>query len=165
MPSLKIWEKTRARRTRCACACCFRFRRMARNFCSSCAPYRLRSHATCKRRNAPGATIKSRSWDGPACAKCILALVLGNQLTRPLFLLAQGTREVARGDYTPKREIRSKDELGFLTQSFNAMTRQLSDARAAVERNRNALEQAKAYLESVLANLSAGVFVFDRQFR
>ncbi|CCD29584.1 putative two-component sensor kinase [Candidatus Glomeribacter gigasporarum BEG34] len=95
----------------------------------------------------------------------ILALVLGNQLTRPLFLLAQGTREVARGDYTPKREIRSKDELGFLTQSFNAMTRQLSDARAAVERNRNALEQAKAYLESVLANLSAGVFVFDRQFR
>src|SRR5260363_43404 len=49
----------------------------------------------------------------------ILALVLGNQLTRPLFLLAQGTREVARGDYTPKREIRSKDELGFLTQSFN----------------------------------------------
>src|SRR5260363_211221 len=48
----------------------------------------------------------------------ILALVLGNQLTRPLFLLAQGTREVARGDYTPKREIRSKDELGFLTQSL-----------------------------------------------
>ncbi len=95
----------------------------------------------------------------------ILALVLGNQLTRPLFLLAQSTQEVAQGDYTPKREIKSRDELGFLTQSFNAMTRQLSDARAAVERNRIALENAKAYLESVLANLSAGVFVFDRQFR
>ncbi|MDR5832592.1 PAS domain-containing sensor histidine kinase [Caballeronia sp. LZ034LL] len=95
----------------------------------------------------------------------MLALALGNQLARPLFLLAQGTKEVAEGDYTPKREINSRDELGFLTQSFNAMTRQLSEARAAVENNRVALEHSKAYLESILANLTAGVFVFDRQFR
>ncbi|MEK6299052.1 MAG: ATP-binding protein, partial [Paraburkholderia tropica] len=92
-------------------------------------------------------------------------LALGNQLARPLFLLAQGTKEVTEGDYTPKREIKSRDELGFLTQSFNAMTRQLSEARQAVEKNRVALEHSKAYLESILANLTAGVFVFDRQFR
>jgi nitrogen fixation/metabolism regulation signal transduction histidine kinase len=95
----------------------------------------------------------------------MLALALGNQLARPLFLLAQGTKEVTEGDYTPKREIKSRDELGFLTQSFNAMTRQLSEARAAVENNRIALEHSKTYLESILANLTAGVFVFDRQFR
>ncbi|WP_322105486.1 PAS domain-containing sensor histidine kinase [Paraburkholderia sp. J41] len=95
----------------------------------------------------------------------MLALALGNQLARPLFLLAQGTKEVTEGDYTPKREIKSRDELGFLTQSFNAMTRQLSEARQAVEKNRIALEHSKAYLESILANLTAGVFVFDRQFR
>lgn len=95
----------------------------------------------------------------------MLALALGNQLARPLFLLAQGTKEITEGDYTPKREIKSRDELGFLTQSFNAMTRQLSEARAAVENNRIALEHSKAYLESILANLTAGVFVFDRQFR
>ncbi|WP_042266117.1 sensor histidine kinase [Paraburkholderia heleia] len=95
----------------------------------------------------------------------MLALALGNQLARPLFLLAQGTKEVTEGDYTPKREIKSRDELGFLTQSFNAMTRQLSEARQAVEKNRVALEHSKAYLESILANLTAGVFVFDRQFR
>ncbi|MGH8777544.1 ATP-binding protein [Paraburkholderia sp.] len=95
----------------------------------------------------------------------MIALALGNQLARPLFLLAQGTKEVTEGDYTPKREIKSRDELGFLTQSFNAMTRQLSEARAAVENNRVALEHSKAYLESILANLTAGVFVFDRQFR
>src|SRR5580698_8961284 len=99
------------------------------------------------------------------CIAMLLALALGNQLARPLFLLAQGTKEVAEGDYTPKREINSRDELGFLTQSFNAMTRQLSEARAAVENNRIALEHSKAYLESILANLTAGVFVFDRQFR
>ena len=43
--------------------------------------------------------------------------------------------------------------------------RALSEARAAVENNRIALEHSKAYLESILANLTAGVFVFDRQFR
>nr|WP_205194343.1 sensor histidine kinase EsaS [Burkholderia sp. Ap-962] len=95
----------------------------------------------------------------------MIALALGNQLARPLFLLAQGTKEVAEGDYTPKRELKTRDELGFLTQSFNAMTRQLSEARLAVERNRVALEYSKAYLESILANLTAGVFVLDRQFR
>jgi nitrogen fixation/metabolism regulation signal transduction histidine kinase len=95
----------------------------------------------------------------------MLALALGNQLTRPMFLLAQGTKEVAEGDYTPKGEIKTRDELGFLTQAFNAMTRQLSEARAAVESNRIALEHSKAYLESILANLTAGVFVLDRQFR
>jgi len=95
----------------------------------------------------------------------MLALALGNQLARPLFLLAQGTREVTAGDYRPKAEIRSRDELGFLTQSFNAMTRQLSDAHIAVEKNRIALEHSNAYLESILENLTAGVFVLDRQFR
>lgn len=95
----------------------------------------------------------------------MLALALGNQLARPLFLLAQGTKEITEGDYTPKREIKSRDELGFLTQSFNAMTRQLAEARASVENNRIALEHSKTYLESILANLTAGVFVFDRQFR
>jgi nitrogen fixation/metabolism regulation signal transduction histidine kinase len=71
---------------------------------------------------------------------------------------------VAEGDLSPKRELKSRDELGMLTQQFNQMTRQLSEARIAVEENRVALEQSKAYLESVLQNLTAGVLVFDRRF-
>lgn len=94
----------------------------------------------------------------------MLALLLGGQLARPLLMLLQGTKEVAEGDLSPKRELKSRDELGMLTQQFNAMTRQLSEARIAVEENRTALEQSKAYLESVLQNLTAGVLVFDRRF-
>jgi nitrogen fixation/metabolism regulation signal transduction histidine kinase len=44
------------------------------------------------------------------------------------------------------------------------MTRQLEEARRVVEANRVALETAKAHLENILANLSAGVLVFDRDF-
>ncbi|TXI83754.1 MULTISPECIES: sensor histidine kinase [unclassified Cupriavidus] len=94
----------------------------------------------------------------------MLALLLGGQLARPLLMLLQGTKEVAEGDLSPKRELKSRDELGMLTQQFNQMTRQLAEARLAVEQNRTALEQSKAYLESVLQNLTAGVLVFDRRF-
>ncbi|RYF00234.1 MAG: PAS domain-containing protein, partial [Oxalobacteraceae bacterium] len=54
-------------------------------------------------------------------------------------------------------------ELGTLTRSFNAMTGQLFEARSAVERNRASLQSAKAHLESVLANMSAGVIVLDAE--
>jgi nitrogen fixation/metabolism regulation signal transduction histidine kinase len=76
-------------------------------------------------------------------------------------VLAEGTRTVAQGNLSEQLPVPSRDELGVLTQSFNAMTRQLADARAAVERNQAQLETAKAYIESTLANLSAGVLAFD----
>lgn len=92
------------------------------------------------------------------------AFMIANNFARPLLLLAEGTRAVAGGDLSPRPIIATKDELGTLTQSFNTMTRQLFDARSAVEMNRAELENAKVYLESVLANMSAGVMVLDREF-
>ena len=93
------------------------------------------------------------------------AFLIANDLAQPLLLLAEGTRAVAEGDLSPRPIVASSDELGTLTQSFNTMTRQLSEARGAVERNRIALQNAKAHLESVLANMSAGVMVLDSEFR
>jgi nitrogen fixation/metabolism regulation signal transduction histidine kinase len=93
------------------------------------------------------------------------AFLIANDLAQPLLLLAEGTKAVAEGNLSPRPIVATSDELGTLTQSFNTMTRQLFDARAAVEKNRTELENAKAYLESVLANMSAGVMVLDGQFR
>jgi nitrogen fixation/metabolism regulation signal transduction histidine kinase len=93
------------------------------------------------------------------------AFLIASDLAKPLLLLAEGTKAVAEGNLSPRPIIATSDELGTLTQSFNMMTRQLSDARASVEKNRAELESAKGYLESVLANMSAGVMVLDRQFR
>jgi nitrogen fixation/metabolism regulation signal transduction histidine kinase len=90
---------------------------------------------------------------------------ISDRLSAPLSLLAQGTAAVAAGDFTPRAEISSRDELGVLTQSFSRMTRQLDDARANVEQQQSQLESAKAYLENILANLTAGVLVFDANMR
>ncbi len=93
------------------------------------------------------------------------SVMLASSMTAPLLQVAAGTRAVAEGDFRPVREFKGNDELNLLTQSFNAMTRQLAEARDAVEVKQRELENARAYLERVLANLSAGVIVLDRDFR
>ena len=92
-----------------------------------------------------------------------VAVTQSNLLAEPLANLAQATQAVARGDFSRETPVTSRDELGVLTESFNSMTRQLAEARRVVESNRAALEAAKAHLENILANLSAGVLVFDHQ--
>ena len=94
-----------------------------------------------------------------------LAVVLSEQFSRPLGLLAEGTRAVAQGDFSRRHPVQSRDELGVLTESFNTMTAQLAEAKATEEEQRRAIETTRAYLESVLANLSAGVLAFDNAFR
>ena len=91
------------------------------------------------------------------------AFLIAGNLAQPLLVLAEGTQAVAEGDLSPRPIVETDDELGTLTQSFNAMTGQLFEARSAVERNRAALQSAKAHLESVLANMSAGVIVLDAE--
>ncbi len=91
----------------------------------------------------------------------LLAMFLSNQLARPLLLLAQGVREVAQGDLSAKPVFASRDELGGLTRSFADMTQQLSEARAMVQKSVSQVESARANLQTILDNLTAGVIVFD----
>ena len=91
----------------------------------------------------------------------LLAVLLGNQLARPLLVLAQGVRDVARGDLTPKIALQSKDELGGLTRSFALMTQQLLDARTAVDKSMIEVKAARTNLQTILDNLTSGVLVLD----
>ena len=93
----------------------------------------------------------------------LLAVLLGNQLARPLLVLAEGVREVAAGNLSPKAVLRGKDELGGLTRSFALMTQQLADARQAVEQSMGKVDAARANLQTILDNLTAGVIVLDAQ--
>jgi nitrogen fixation/metabolism regulation signal transduction histidine kinase len=95
----------------------------------------------------------------------LLAVTLGNQLARPLLVLAEGVRQVAQGDLTRKEVFASRDELGGLTRSFADMTEQLSEARALVQRSLAQREAARTNLQTILDNLTTGVIVFDREGR
>ncbi len=93
----------------------------------------------------------------------LLAVLLGNQIARPLLLLADGVRQVAAGDLTPKASLQGRDELDGLTRSFADMTQQLADARQAVQLSMEEVNAARANLQTILDNLTAGVMVLDAQ--
>ncbi len=94
-------------------------------------------------------------------AAILAAVFFGNQIARPLLVLAEGVQAVALGDLSPKPELPTQDELGGLTRDFNTMTRQLADARGLAESRRAEVETSRAYLQSLLDNMSAGVLVLD----
>ena len=98
-------------------------------------------------------------------AALLLAVALSNQIVRPLLLLADGVQQVAQGDLSAKPVFASRDELGGLTRSFADMTQELSEARALVQRSVVQVEGARANLQTILDNLTAGVIVFDRDGR
>jgi len=91
----------------------------------------------------------------------LLAVLLGNQLVRPLLVLAEGIREVAKGDLGPKVALTARDELAGLTRTFAHMTQDLADARAEVQRGLMQVDAARANLQTILDNLTAGVVVLD----
>ena len=95
----------------------------------------------------------------------LLAVLFGNHLAQPLLLLAQGVRDVARGDLTPKAVSLTRDEVGGLTRSFALMTQQLLEARTAVNQGVQEVQAARTNLQTILDNLTAGVLVLDAQWR
>jgi nitrogen fixation/metabolism regulation signal transduction histidine kinase len=94
----------------------------------------------------------------------VLAFLLAERLSAPLSALAESTRAIAKGDYTKLNPVKSRDEFGVLTQSFNTMTRQLAEASDAMSRNQQQLENAKSYLEAILGNLTSGVITLDERY-
>ncbi len=93
----------------------------------------------------------------------LLAVLLGNQLARPLLVLAEGVRDVAAGDLSPRAVLQGKDELDGLTRAFAQMTEQLAQARRTVESSMAQVNLARSHLQTMLDNLTAGVVLLDTQ--
>jgi signal transduction histidine kinase len=62
-----------------------------------------------------------------------LAYLLGHQITAPLRDLARAAEAIRRGDLSAQVEVRSRDEIGALAATFNAMTGQLRDLVRSLE--------------------------------
>jgi len=83
------------------------------------------------------------------------------RIVAPVRHLAQGTRAVAAGNYEKRLRVKSRDELGFLVESFNAMTERIALARDEAHLSRQEVERQRAYLATILANLSSAVLSLD----
>ena len=90
---------------------------------------------------------------------------MAKSITGPIGALAAGTQEVARGNLDVQVEASSNDEVGLLVRSFNAMIRDLRDARGDLERSKAEVDQRRRSMEVVLRSVSAGVVSIDSEGR
>ena len=95
---------------------------------------------------------------------------VAQSLTGPIDKLAMATRRVAQGnlDFVLRKE--SDDEMGLLVDSFNKMTRDLSNSKQQLEKANLALQESylelderRRYIEIILQNVAAGVISFDEK--
>ncbi len=66
-----------------------------------------------------------------------VGLVLARSITGSVHALSQGTEHVRQGDFSYKVQVRSRDQLGELADSFNLMTTSIQDLlRESAEKER-----------------------------
>ena len=95
----------------------------------------------------------------------LAALNVARRMVNPISKLAQATRKVAAGDLTYEMQAETRDEMGFLVQSFNEMTEALTSASEEAEDSRAQLQSQSEYLETVLGSLTAGVLTLDDKLK
>jgi PAS domain S-box-containing protein len=75
----------------------------------------------------------------------ILAIVVSRSIQRGLNEILQSAKAVAKGDFTRKAKIFSKDEIGILANNFNTMADELQQSLQDME---HAQQKFKSLLES-----------------
>jgi nitrogen fixation/metabolism regulation signal transduction histidine kinase len=90
-----------------------------------------------------------------------IAFISIRMIIAPVKELVKGTQAVASGKYDQQLPVMAQDDLGFLVESFNEMTQRIARASQETRIASFEVENQRAYLETILANLTAGVMSFD----
>ncbi len=107
-------------------------------------------------------TIFSLSYAETALLVLVGAVWLGmgaaNSISAPVGRLVQAAGRVAGGDLSARVDADSDpEEIAVLSHAFNNMTRDLQQQQAALTKASDDAEQRRQFIETVLAEVSAGV--------
>lgn len=94
-----------------------------------------------------------------------IAFISIRMIVAPVKELVKGTQAVASGQYDQQLPVMAQDDLGFLVESFNEMTQRIARASQETRIASFEVENQRAYLETILANLTAGVMSFDAHYK
>lgn len=95
-----------------------------------------------------------------------LGLGAANALSAPIARLVQAAGRVAGGDLSARVDAESDpDEIAVLSRAFNSMTHDLQAQQEALKRAGDEAESRRQFIETVLAEVSAGVIGLDRKGR
>lgn len=116
------------------------------------------------------ATRKAQSYSTifaiqAALIGAVLAFYLSQLLVKPIKMLVSGTKKVADGDFSQRVNIRSRDEIGELAASFNAMVASLEQSQASLAQSNQELRKTKEALENILQSSVDGIVATDPKGR
>ncbi len=86
----------------------------------------------------------------------ILGIIFASTITEPIAVLTKKANLLAKGRLEQHVTVKSNDEIGQLTRSFNTMARELRKTVTQMENENNKLE-------IVLHNMTDGVLAFDER--
>jgi signal transduction histidine kinase len=116
------------------------------------------------------ANLISTNRNGLSIVFALLAVVvvlmgfgIAQNLSRPIRTLTQTAQAVTAGDLEQQSNIRSGDEIGILSRSFDHMTRTLAAQRKALEDAYQEQEREAAFLSAVLMSTADGTVVFSKE--
>ena len=93
-------------------------------------------------------------------------LTIANLLMRPITRLIVAAEQVSQGDLTVQVMAEGmNNELGNLAQAFNTMTSQLNSQRKELISANKQIDRRREFIETVLAQISAGVIRLDEKRR
>lgn len=85
----------------------------------------------------------------------VFAFFLSTRITAPLRAMRDAVNKTGEGQFDLRLETKTRDEIGELAASFNAMSSQLS-------KYVNALDRERLQLASILRSMADGVITLDR---
>ena len=93
----------------------------------------------------------------------LMGFAIAQNLSKPIQTLTQTAQAVTAGDLQQQSNIRSGDEIGILSRSFDHMTRTLAAQRRALEDAYQEQQREAAFLSAVLMSTADGTVVFSKQ--
>lgn len=87
----------------------------------------------------------------------LLIWLLANRLLKPILELTSAATALSKGEWKQEVNVRSQDEIGILSESFNQMARQLRISFSILEAKNE--EAQKARTEAEEANKAKSIFV------
>ena len=89
------------------------------------------------------------------------AFFSARRLVGPIQQLMTATKAVARGQFDTRLPTSTRDEIGFLVNAFNDMTRRLAKADAETRESQQQVESERGKLAAILGRLSTGVIALE----
>lgn len=84
----------------------------------------------------------------------VTSYLLSRRFTRPIIKLAEASKEISNGNFQVEIDVRSQDEIGYLSSNFKMMVHQLNEQITIISEDRDMLEDMQKQNKSFFDNVT-----------